>query len=94
MPTARALNSFRPEADPPFDVLIVDEASQIGLEALPLLALARNTIVVGDDKQTSPEHVGLDRQQVFTSLLGLCVGLSLAFSLDPVFGRSLEEHCC
>ena len=33
MPTARALTSFRPEADPPFDVLVVDEASQIGLEA-------------------------------------------------------------
>jgi very-short-patch-repair endonuclease len=68
MPTARALSSFRPDADPPFDVLIVDEASQIGLEALPLLALARKTIVVGDDKQTSPEHVGLDRQQVFDLL--------------------------
>ena len=68
MPTARALSSFRPEADPPFDVLVVDEASQIGLEALPLLALARKTIVVGDDKQTSPEHVGLDRQQVFDLL--------------------------
>ncbi|MDX6333969.1 MAG: hypothetical protein QOG05_1309 [Streptosporangiaceae bacterium] len=68
MPTARALTSFRPEADPPFDVLIVDEASQIGLTALPLLALARKTIVVGDDKQTSPENVGLDRQQVFDLL--------------------------
>ena len=68
MPTARALTSFRPEADPPFDVLVVDEASQIGLEATPLLALARKTIVVGDDKQTSPEHVGLDRQQVFDLL--------------------------
>jgi very-short-patch-repair endonuclease len=68
MPTARALTSFRPEARPPFDVLIVDEASQIGLEALPLLALASKTIVVGDDKQTSPENVGLDRQQVFDLL--------------------------
>jgi very-short-patch-repair endonuclease len=65
MPTARALSSFRPEARPPFDVLIIDEASQIGMEALPLLALAGRTIVVGDDKQTSPENVGLDRQQVF-----------------------------
>jgi very-short-patch-repair endonuclease len=65
MPTARALTSFRPEADPPFDVLVVDEASQTGLEAVPLLALARKTIVVGDDKQTSPDNVGLDRQQVF-----------------------------
>jgi very-short-patch-repair endonuclease len=68
MPTARALTSFRPEIDPPFDVLIVDEASQIGLAAVPLLALARKTIVVGDDKQTSPDNVGLDRQQVFDLL--------------------------
>ena len=68
MPTARALNSFRPEKQPPFDVLVVDEASQIGLEALPLLALAKRTIVVGDDKQTSPENVGLSRQQVFNLL--------------------------
>ena len=68
MPTARALSSFRPEAEPPFDVLIVDEASQIGLEAMPLLALAKKTIVVGDDKQTSPENVGLNRHQVFDLL--------------------------
>ena len=68
MTTARALSSFRPESNPPFDVLIVDEASQIGLEATPLLALARKTIVVGDDKQTSPENVGLNRQQVFDLL--------------------------
>jgi hypothetical protein len=68
MPTKRALTSFRPEAKPPFDVLIIDEASQIGLEALPLFALASKTIVVGDDKQTSPENVGLDRQLVFDLL--------------------------
>lgn len=65
MTTSRALTSFRPSAIPPFDVLIVDEASQIGFEALPLLSLAKKAIVVGDDKQTTPEHVGLDRQKVF-----------------------------
>lgn len=65
MTTSRALTSFRPSSVPPFDVLIVDEASQIGFEALPLLSLAKKAIVVGDDKQTSPEHVGLDRQKVF-----------------------------
>src|ERR1039457_1198071 len=59
---------FAREVHPPFDVLIVDEASQIGLAAVPLLALARKTIVVGDDKQTSPDNVGLDRQQVFDLL--------------------------
>jgi very-short-patch-repair endonuclease len=68
MPTSRALTSFRPDRTPPFDVLVIDEASQIGLEALVLLSLARKTIVVGDDKQTSPENVGLDQQSVFNLL--------------------------
>ncbi len=65
MPTTRALESFRPAAEPPFDVLIVDEASQIGILGLPILSLAKKAIVVGDDKQTSPENVGLDRPAVF-----------------------------
>jgi very-short-patch-repair endonuclease len=65
MTTNRALSSFRPDATPAFDVLIIDEASQISLQALPLLSLARRAIIVGDDKQTSPDHVGLDRQAVF-----------------------------
>lgn len=65
MPTSRALVNFRPAAAPPFDVLIIDEASQIGMTALPLLALARTAIVVGDDQQTSPENVGLDREPAY-----------------------------
>jgi len=65
MTTARALASFRPDAHPPFDVIIIDEASQIGVEALPLLALANRAIVVGDDKQTSPGAVGVDQLAVF-----------------------------
>lgn len=65
MTTSRALSNFRPEEQPPFDVLIVDEASQAGFEALALLSLAEKTIIVGDDKQTSPENVGLDQAKVF-----------------------------
>ncbi len=65
MPTSRALTSFRPDASVPFDVIIVDEASQIDVTALPLLALARRAIVVGDDKQTSPGTVGTDQERVF-----------------------------
>ncbi|MGH3025316.1 MAG: AAA domain-containing protein, partial [Gaiellaceae bacterium] len=64
----RALNSFRPEREAPFDVLVIDEASQIGLEAVPLFSLAHTAIVVGDDQQTSPENVGLNRQAVFDLL--------------------------
>lgn len=61
MTTNRALSSFQASGVPPFDVLVVDEASQIGLDALPLLSLAKRTIVVGDDQQTSPENVGSDQ---------------------------------
>lgn len=37
-----------------FDVVIVDEASQCGFEALPLLYLGKKILIVGDDKQISP----------------------------------------
>ncbi len=37
-----------------FDVVIVDEASQVGMEQLFLLWLAPRVIVVGDDKQCTP----------------------------------------
>lgn len=42
-----------------FDTVIVDEASQAGIESLALLLLAKRIIVVGDDKQNSPEAVGV-----------------------------------
>jgi len=41
-----------------FDVIIVDEASQCGFEAIPLFYLGRKILVVGDDKQISPAAVG------------------------------------
>lgn len=66
MTSSRALTSFRPEQEPPFDVVIFDEASQAGYEAVPLLSLGKQAIIVGDDKQTSPENVGLQRERVFS----------------------------
>lgn len=48
-----------------FDLVIVDEASQCGLESLPLMYIAKRLIVVGDDQQISPEAVGVDREEVF-----------------------------
>jgi AAA domain len=50
-----------PEA---FDVVIVDEASQSGPEALFLQFLARRMIVVGDDQQISPSNIGIQREKV------------------------------
>ncbi|MFH1114024.1 MAG: AAA domain-containing protein [Pseudomonadota bacterium] len=52
--------SVRPEL---FDVVIVDEASQSGPEAIFLYYLAKKIIIVGDDKQISPESF-IDQDQV------------------------------
>jgi len=63
MPLHRVFETV--EAHPAsFNVIIVDEASQCGYEALPLLYLAEKIIVVGDENQISPEVVGTDRTHV------------------------------
>src|SRR3546814_9988734 len=46
-----------------FDLVIVDEASQSTLSALPALFRAKQILVVGDDKQVSPDNVGLNMEQ-------------------------------
>jgi hypothetical protein len=47
-----------------FDVAIVDEASQCWLDSLVLLYLAKQIIVVGDDKQISPTVVGVGDAEI------------------------------
>ena len=47
-----------------FDTVIVDEASQAGIDALALLLLAKRIVVVGDDKQNSPEAVGVSEDDI------------------------------
>ncbi|HEX9927845.1 MAG TPA: AAA domain-containing protein [Pyrinomonadaceae bacterium] len=42
-----------------YDLVIIDEASQSDLSALPALLRAKKVLVVGDDKQVSPEGVGM-----------------------------------
>lgn len=53
MPLHRVWDTVTPQAGA-FDVVIVDEASQCGLDALPLLYLGKKILIVGDDKQISP----------------------------------------
>lgn len=47
-----------------FDLVIIDEASQSDLTALPALMRAQKVLVVGDDKQVSPDRVGLDEDKI------------------------------
>ena len=47
-----------------FDLVIVDEASQSDISALPALLRGKKLLVVGDDKQVSPSAVGLAAQVI------------------------------
>ncbi|MFC3450937.1 AAA domain-containing protein [Amycolatopsis speibonae] len=63
MPVYRIAEQFRIQPDM-FDVVVVDEASQAGLEATFLQYLAPKIVVIGDDRQVSPTAVGVDQQQL------------------------------
>ncbi|MEV4623741.1 AAA domain-containing protein [Asanoa sp. NPDC049573] len=63
MSVDRALEQF-PGAGPIFDVVVVDEASQADIFALPVLGLAHRAVVVGDDQQIGPQLVGLPADRV------------------------------
>lgn len=56
-----------------FDLVIIDEASQSDLTALPSLLRAKKVLIVGDDKQVSPEGVGLEEEKI-RSLMGRFLG--------------------
>lgn len=87
-----------------FDTVIVDEASQAGIEALVLLLLAKRIIIVGDDKQNSPEAVGVleddiarlarDHLQQFRFRDEFRPDASLYDHAERAFGNvvSLREH--
>ncbi|NTY02435.1 AAA domain-containing protein [Deinococcus sp. JMULE3] len=62
MPLHLVAESFTP-AQGMFDVVIIDEASQSGPESLFLTYIAKKLIVVGDDKQISPDGVGISAEQ-------------------------------
>jgi very-short-patch-repair endonuclease/DNA polymerase III delta prime subunit len=63
MPLSRLAESYHP-GESMFDVVILDEASQCEITGLLAFALGRETLVVGDHEQVSPEAVGLSFQAV------------------------------
>jgi very-short-patch-repair endonuclease len=73
-----------------FDVIIVDEASQCGPEGLPLMYLGKRVLVVGDDKQISPEAVGVNREQVQQLMRNYLYDYDHADSFDVE--NSLFDH--
>lgn len=64
MPIYKVVEQFDLEENM-FDVVIVDEASQAGIDAVFLQYLAPRIVVIGDDKQVSPSAVGKDREEIY-----------------------------
>ena len=58
MPLSKVMDNFVIGEDT-FDVLIIDEASQADITYLPIFSLAKKVVVVGDDKQVSPQAAGI-----------------------------------
>ena len=79
------------EAEPEiFDVVIVDEASQTGPEGLILQYLAKQCVIVGDEKQISPEGGFVEGSQVRVLMEQHLDGIPFSETLDP--GTSLFDQ--
>lgn len=63
IPLNRLTETLKPKQGT-FDYIIIDEASQIGAEGIFLNYIAKNIIIVGDDKQTSPQTVGVEIEEI------------------------------
>lgn len=72
MPFSEVTKHFHPVRDR-FDVIIVDEASQEGVQGLDVFYMAEKVIVVGDDEQVTPLDVG-GQQQPIQDLIGQWLG--------------------
>ena len=89
MPLHRVWDTVYP-APGMFDVIIVDEASQCGVEALPLFYLGKKILIVGDDKQISPDAVGLPRDSVHRLMEEFLYDFDFKSSFD--IESSLFDH--
>ena len=67
-----------------FDLVIVDEASQSDLWALPAMLRAKKLLVVGDNKQVSPSAIGVKEADI--------VQLHSRFLRDLPFGAQLSPE--
>jgi very-short-patch-repair endonuclease len=66
-----------------FDLVIVDEASQSDITALPVVLRGKQLLVVGDDKQVSPSAVGIEERVAIQLRETFLKGMPLQSFLDP-----------
>lgn len=83
MPHWRVSETLPPEIGK-FDLVVVDEASQSDLWALPCLLRGAKLMIVGDDKQVSPDGIGLAEDRIRD--------LKTRFLTDQVFGDQMTPE--
>lgn len=66
-----------------FDLVIIDEASQSDITALPAILRGKKLLIVGDDKQVSPIHVALEERTIIQLRTTFLDGLPFADQMDP-----------
>jgi len=81
MPLHRVIENLK-ITNKPFDVVIVDESSQSDVFALAAFFRAKKAIVVGDDKQISPENVGRDQSDINDLIVRYLSGIPQKERLD------------
>jgi len=64
MPIDKVIENLRPYPNQ-FDVIIIDESSQCDIFALTALYRAKKAVIVGDDKQISPEPIGIEFSKIY-----------------------------
>lgn len=103
MPLTQVWQNLKPESEK-FDIILIDEASQADITALPLLYFGKKIIIVGDDKQVSPSAIGVtadDIQRLQAATIEGTVDHSALFTMDTSLydvaqlsfaARMLTEH--
>jgi len=66
-----------------FHLVIIDEASQSDITALPAVMRGQKLLIVGDDRQVSPMSVGMEERTVIQLRETFLRGMPIANYLDP-----------
>ncbi len=82
MPEWRVAEQLPPDLGS-FDLVVIDEASQSNIMALPVVLRGKKILIVGDDKQVSPSDVGIEVAAVNRLRMTYLHGQPLANHMDP-----------
>jgi very-short-patch-repair endonuclease len=66
-----------------FDLVVIDEASQSDITALPAILRGEKVLIVGDDKQVSPTVIGIEDRKVLQLRTTFLSGIPFADQMDP-----------